>query len=124
MVKKRNYVEVFDREQFVGTFEVPSLDIFKRRHYDSSTKKLITGTKPIGEHRQTNTEFLSEHGLYSTSIPHEWFEAFLPRSLTSQWTSFTNHKTLIPNAGQEGEVYLDYTPFTNDELRKHIGLYT
>ena len=56
-------------------------------------------------------------------MPHEWFEAFLPRSLTSQWTSFTNHKTLISNAGQEGEVYPDYTPFTNDELRKHIGLY-
>ena len=86
MVKKRNYAEVFDREPFVGTVEVPPIDRFKRRRYDSSTKKLITNTKPIGEHGQPNPEFLYEHGLYSTSMPHEWLEAFLPRSLVSQWT--------------------------------------
>ena len=56
-------------------------------------------------------------------MPHEWFEEYLPRSLTIQWTSFTNHKALLSKAGQEGEVYPDYTPFTNYELRKHIGLY-
>ena len=44
-VKKSNYAEVFDREPFFGTVEVPSLDRFKRRRYDSSTKKLITDTK-------------------------------------------------------------------------------
>ena len=86
MVKNRNYAELFDRETFVGTVEVPLLDRFKRRRYDSITKKLITDTKPIGEHGQPNPEFLSEHGLDSTSMPHEWFEEFLPRSLTSQWT--------------------------------------
>ena len=45
IVKKRNYAEVFDREPFFGTVEVPSLDRFKRRRYDSSTKNLITDTK-------------------------------------------------------------------------------
>ena len=100
MVKKRNYAEVFDREPFVGTVEVPSIDRFKRRRYDSSTKKLITNTKPIGEHGQPNPEFLYEHGLDSTSMPHEWFEAFLPRSFKIQWNSFTNHKALLSNAGQ------------------------
>ena len=86
MVKKRNYAEVFDGEPLVGTVEVQSPDRFKQRRYDSSTKKLITDTKPIGEYGQPNPEFLSEHGLYSTSMPHEWLEAFLPRSLVSQWT--------------------------------------
>ena len=114
MVKQRNYVEVFDRKPFVGAVEVPSINRFKRRCYDSITKKLITNPKPIGEHGQPNPEFLSEHGLDSTSMPHEWFNAFLPRSLTSQWNSFTNHKSLLYNAGQEGKVYPDYTPFTND----------
>ena len=114
---------MIDREPFVGTVEVPSLDRFKRRRYDSSTKKLITETKPIGEHGQPNIEILSENGLDSTSMPHKWFEAFLLRSLTSQCTSFTNHKALLSSAGTEGKVYPDYIPFTNDELRKHIGLY-
>ena len=91
---------MFDRETFFGTFEVPSLDIFKRRRYESITKKLRTDTNSIGEHGKPNTEFLSEHGLDSTSMPHEWFEAFLPRSLTSQWTSFTNHKALLSISGQ------------------------
>ena len=47
MVKKRKYAEVFDIEPFVGTVEVPSLDRFKRRGYDSSTKELKIDTKPI-----------------------------------------------------------------------------
>ena len=34
MVKKRKYVDIFDREPFVGTVEVPSLDRFKQRSYD------------------------------------------------------------------------------------------
>ena len=123
MVKKRNYAEVFDREPFVGTVEVPSFNRFKRRSYDSSTKKLITDTKPIGEHGKPNPEFLSEHGIDSTSMPHKWFKAFLLRSLTSQWNSFTSHKAILSNAGQAGKLYPDYTPFTNDEFTKDIGMY-
>ena len=37
------------------------------------------------------------------------------------WTSYTNHKALLSNAGQEDEIYQDYVSFKNDELRKHIG---
>ena len=123
MVKERNYAEVFYREPFVDTVEVPSFDRFKRRRYGPITNKLITNTMPIGEHVQPTPEFLSEHGLDSTSMPHKWFKAFLPRSLTSQWTSFTNHKSLLSTSGQEGEVYPYYKPSTNDELRENIGLY-
>ena len=32
-------------------------------------------------------------------------------------------KAMIANAGQEGEIYPDFVPFTPIELRKHIGLY-
>ena len=39
------------------------------------------------------------------------------------WTSYTNHKALLANAGQDDEVYPDYIPFYNDGLRKHIGVY-
>ena len=56
-------------------------------------------------------------------MPHGWFKVFLPRSLTSQWTSFTNHKALLSNADQEVEVYTAYTQLTYDEFRKHIGIY-
>ena len=48
------------------------------------------------------SEFLRENNLYHTSLPHEWFEAFLPSSMTSSWTSYTNTKALMQNAGYRG----------------------
>ena len=56
-------------------------------------------------------------------MPYEWFEPFLQRSLTSKWTSYTNNKALLANADQEGDIYPDLKPFSNDELRNHIGVY-
>ena len=70
-----------------------------------------------------NAEFLSDNDLDHTSLPHEWFEPFLPRSLTSLWTGYTNTKALIENAGNEGEIYPDFYPFTPDEMRRHLGVY-
>ena len=123
VVKKRNYPHVFDRAPFVGTIGVDKLDRYKRRRIDPVTKKIIRDEKPIGDHGAPRPEFIFENELNSDSLPHEWFEPFLPRSLTGMWTSYTNHKALLTNVGQDDEVYPDYTPFYNDELRKHIGVY-
>ena len=68
-------------------------------------------------------EFLSDDDLDHTSLPHEWFEPFAPRSLTSLWTKYTNTKALMENAGNIGEIYPDFYPFTPDEMRKHLGVY-
>ena len=78
---------------------------------------------PIGDRGQPKPEFLFEHNIAADNIPHEWFEPFLPRHLTSQWTLFTNHKALLLNAGREGGIHLDFKTFINDELRKHTGIY-
>ena len=66
---------------------------------------------------------MREHNLDCHSLPYEWLEAFLPRSLTSLWTSYTHTKALMANAGHEGEIYPDFKPFSPIELRKHIGVY-
>ena len=69
------------------------------------------------------SEFLRENNLDPTSLPHEWFEAFLTSRMTSSWTSYTNTKSLMQNAGVEGEIYPDFKPFNPEELRKHLGVY-
>ena len=66
---------------------------------------------------------LRSHALDFNSMPHKWFDVFLPVSLTSEWISHTNVKALLANAGNVGEIYPDWKPFTPIELRKHIGVY-
>ena len=41
----------------------------------------------------------------------------------SDWTTFTNMKAMLSNAGEGGTIYPDFVPFTVDELMKHIGIY-
>ena len=67
-------------------------------------------------------EFLHENNLDHTSLPHEWFEPFLPRTLTAIWNSYTNTKALLENSGNEGELYPDYVSVTPDKLRRHLGV--
>ena len=68
-------------------------------------------------------EFIRKNNLDHTSLPHKWFEPFLPRTFTSLWNLYTNIKALPKNAGNEGELYLDYVSFTLDKLRRHLGVY-
>ena len=122
-VSKRNYGEIFDRPPFVGACDVEVVDRFKRRKIDPRTKKVETKKKAIGDNGLPRPQFLKKHHLDHNSLPHEWFDAFLPKHLTSAWCSYTNTKAMQSNAGQEGEVYSDFTQFTPIELRKHIGVY-
>ena len=47
----------------------------------------------------------------------------MSKTPTSIWTTFTNTKAMLANAGQKGEIYSNYTNFTTNKLRKHIGVY-
>ena len=71
----------------------------------------------------TIPEFLRENNLDHNSLPHNWFEPLLPRTLTSLCTLHTNTKALLDNAGNEGGLYPDYVSFTTEELRRHLGVY-
>ena len=50
---------------------------------------------------------MSENNIGFDSKPHEWFEAFLPCSLVSEWTTFTNLKASFQHAGNKGGPYQD-----------------
>ena len=75
------------------------------------------------ENGRPTSEFLHENNLDHTSLPHEWFEAFLPSRMTSSWTSYTKTKALMQNAEVEGEIYPDFKPFIPEELTKYLGVY-
>ena len=83
---------------------------------------MVTERK-VFEDGSPNFDFLFKNNLNSDSLPHNWFEAFLPPRITGQWTNFTNMKALLDNAGNEGEIYPDFTPFLPAELRQYIALY-
>ena len=121
-VTKVNFKERYPRPQFSGVIDVYEVDRFKRQKIDRATKKLVKRAVPISSGRPRE-EFIKEHKLSHESLPHEWFEAFLPKKMTSTWTTFTNMKAMLANAGQEGEIYPDFTRFTTNELRKHLGVY-
>ena len=101
VVKKRNYSQIFDRTPFIGVSKVDKIDRFKKRKIDRATGKFIQETVKI-ENGGPTSEFLCENNLDHTSLPHEWLEAFLPSRMTSSWTSYTNTKALMQNAGVEG----------------------
>ena len=101
VVEKRNYSQTFDRASFVGVAKVDKIDRFKKRKIDRATGKFIQETVKI-ENGGPTSEFLRENNLDHNSLPHEWFEAFLPSRMTSSWTAYTNTKALMQNAGVEG----------------------
>ena len=98
------------------------LDQFKRRKLNPETKEPITETK-LRTDGIPNPEWISKNKLDINSHPSKWFEAFLPNNVVDTWTSYTNTKAMMSNAGEEGKSYPDFIPFTCAELRKHIGLF-
>ena len=122
VVDKRNYSQTFDRAPFVGVDKVDNIDRFKKRKINQATGKFIQETVKI-KNGGPKSEFLREKNLDHTSLPYEWFEAFLPICMTLSWTSYTNTNALMQNAGSEGEIYPDFKLFIPEELRKHLGVY-
>ena len=80
-----------------------------------------------------NIEAINEAGLNCQSHPATWFNLFMPREKRRQdnpdvvsvvdFTSWTNTKAVMENAGPGGVLYPDFTPFSNDEVMQHLGLY-
>ena len=100
VAEKRNYSQTFDRAPFVGVSKVDKIDRFKKRKIYQATGKFIQETVKI-ENGGPTSEFLRENNLDHTSLPNEWFEASLPSRMTSSWTSYTDTKALMQNAGEE-----------------------
>ena len=100
VVETRNYSQTFDRAPFVGVAKLDKIDRFKKRKIDRATEKFIQETVKI-ENGGPTSEFLRENNLGHTSLPHEWFEAFLPSRMTSSWTSYTP-RCFLSSSGIKG----------------------
>ena len=122
-VAKSNFAETFGRVLFIGSIQSPMLDRYKRRKVDARTKKVVMESHPVGDNGTPDYAFLKFHNLSTNSKPHEWFEAFLPSSVTGEWASHTNLKAMLSNSGNDGEIYPNWKPFGPAELRKHIAVY-
>ena len=108
VVEKKKYSQTFDRAPFVGVAKVDKIDRFKKRKIGRATGKFNQEIVKI-ENGGPTSEFLRENNLDHTSLPHECFEVFLPRRMNSSWTSYTNTKALMQNAGVEEEIRVDFS---------------
>jgi len=92
-----------------------------------------------------NTDFLARYGLDETSHPMDWFSAFMPMTqnmnkedpaaanvkgdrttkfAVSNWTSYSNAKAMLCNAGEPGSIYAGkFRRFKNDDIMAMIGVY-
>jgi hypothetical protein len=76
---------------------------------------------------------VKKNKLTNKSKPLEWFEALLPlkrnandpASLVTinEWTTYSNKKAMLANAGAAGGVYYDWKPFSPKEVQKFLALY-
>jgi hypothetical protein len=93
----------------------------------------IKWTQEVQKKGRANIDWVESKGLTEFSPPSSWFEALLPekrkasdpRSMVSvaDWTTYSNTKALLLNAGQPGYLYPDWKPFSVSEVKKFIGLY-
>ena len=77
-------------------------------------------------------DWLNEHKLNENSHPLEWINATLltkdeclngkRKSLFETWTTYTNLRAALMNAGQADSLYPDFKTFTVDAIRQHVGL--
>lgn len=125
---KYNYSKKFDRPQFDGVAEQPEHDRLGGVKKDASGNYIYKDL-PI-QNAVANMEFIRKNNLNTASLPHQWFDAFMSRHSTPgskcslhDWTTFTNMKAILGNAGEGGFIYRDFKRFTVDEIQKHSGVY-
>lgn len=80
-----------------------------------------------------NIAFCQSHHLDENSSPCDWFNSFLPvlkkhRSPTTQVTieqitTWTNQRGYLSNAGEGGGNYVNWKPFSVEEMMSHLGVY-
>ena len=80
-----------------------------------------------------NLEFLESHGINMTSHPDDWYNVLMTRSTLRQdkngvtsiadFTSFTNKKAYLYNAGSGGTHYPEFKELSVDEIMQHLGDY-
>ena len=113
---KKIYTLNFDRPPFISSCKQPKLNRYqkpmKERKGDYIYKDR-THTESL-----LNLEFLESHGINTTSHPDDWYNVLMPCSTRRQdkngvtsiadFTSFTNKKAYLYNAGSGGTQYPNF----------------
>ncbi len=127
---KFNFGEIFDREPFTELCEV----------YKSVNGKLVKDRrgnqvkeKEIMNEGRANLEWLMKKKITMESSSEDWVEALLqdkrkptiPRHVVTmaEWTTYSNTKPMLSNAGQKGGICPEVTPFSPQEIKSFLGLY-
>jgi hypothetical protein len=128
---KWNFTETFDRPPF--TAMSPVIDIGHNGKPVKNRKGEVQWTNEIREKGRANTDWIEQRGLTKFSKPSDWFEALLPlkkkpnsqQSMVSisDWTTYSNTRAILSNAGNPSHIYPDFQPFSPNEIKQFIGLY-
>jgi hypothetical protein len=128
--KKYNFGEKFDRHVFLGTSKVEKRHANGRIVKDSTGRIIYEKKSRLKGHPKA--KFLIDHGLSANSLPIDFFEAFFPlfpnqygpktHPSVSLFTSWSNRKAILTNAGPGGEWYREWRPFTMKDVRQFLGL--
>ena len=127
---KYNFTETFDRPPFIALSEViatgPTGKPVKNR------KGEVQWRDEVREKGRASKEWVESQGLNEFSKPSEWLEKLIPdKQKTSDprcmvtigdWTTYTNTRALLANAGTKGQLCPDFTPFSAVEVKQFIGL--
>ena len=146
-MKKYNYSEKFDREEFSAMAlqlvvnetkpkVTPKKGASKKKRKKTSTTKLASRKyekQPI-KTLIPNIKFVEKHHLNEFSSPADWFRAFIPESpkkgesnslCIQKWCQFTNMKAQLDFAGNAefGGLSYKFVPFTPREIEQHLAMY-
>ena len=128
---KMNYREYFERPKFLQPVYLPKFTRGGRPAKDTNGDTIYESK--LSEDTHPNVETLHRKGINLNSHPAEWFDIFMPKHSKRQshpdevtvadFTTWTNKKMILMNAGKGGSVYPNCHPFSVDEVMQHIGLY-
>ena len=128
---KRNYEHRFDRPLFQHEVLLPKRDSMGRIMRTMDGKVRYENKKT--DETVPNIQAIHDAGLDCDSHPALWFDLFMPREKKRQehpdvvtladFTTWTNMKAAMENAGRGGVLYPEFKNFTIIELQQHLGLY-
>jgi Transposase IS4 len=122
--QKFSFKETFDRPLFKGRHFIPKVDSSGQRV--PGQMDIVIRQKLVARKKFQELHHLSRH-----SDPVEFADAFIPWNSNvhgdkllsmSMLTTFTNLKASLANAGNTGNCYPEWTPFSVKEVRQFLGV--
>ena len=97
---------------------------------EGSKPKEVDVERAVG---RANLQQLNKNGLNEKSRPVDFLKNFLltkkiilsgkRKGILEKWTTCTNFRVVLANAGQLGSMHPNFTSFVAEEMQKHFGLH-